>query len=130
MYHDPKTWTSGNDVEESLRKENSNGQSLEVRSPKIDVFETYETYYIRLSLPGVKKENLSIHFNDRGDLEIKGKVVTDTPEKLRSVISQEIYQGPFFRTVHIPRSTDKQKLKFNYNNGILEIYIDKAYKGG
>jgi HSP20 family protein len=100
-------------------------QEIEIRTPKVDVFETDQVYYLRLSLPGVRKENLHIEFDDSGDLVIKGKVVTELPKRLHKIILQEIFQGPFYRKISIPQSANKQTLKFGYDNGILEVFLDK-----
>ncbi|QOR67407.1 Hsp20/alpha crystallin family protein [Cytobacillus suaedae] len=100
-------------------------KGVEVRAPKADVFETVEGYYIRISLPGVKKKNLNIFFNDRNQLEISGKVVTERPEHTSKVLAQEIFQGPFHRVMNVPQNIDKQNVQFNYVNGILEIHLTK-----
>ncbi|WP_456275197.1 Hsp20/alpha crystallin family protein [Bacillus sp. AK128] len=97
----------------------------EIRSPKVDLFETNQQYFLRLSLPGVKKENLKILLNEQGFLDISGKVVTHFPEVTRNIIVQEIFQGPFQRKVKIPGGVDKQSIKFHYDNGILEVYMAK-----
>ncbi|MRH43205.1 Hsp20 family protein [Aquibacillus halophilus] len=96
----------------------------EVRTPKVDLFETDNSYYLRISLPGVKKENLEVFINEHGLLEIKGKVVTYIPDNAQKIILQEIYQGPFHRKVKIPTKIDKQNVDFSYNNGILEVYLN------
>ncbi|MFC4321538.1 Hsp20/alpha crystallin family protein [Litchfieldia salsa] len=103
-----------------------NHQQKAVRTPRIDFVETENQYYIRLSIPGVKKENLEININQEGNLEIKGKVITILPENTKNIIFQEIYQGPFHRLIKIPNSIDKQSVQFSYNSGILEVSINKG----
>ncbi|MCM3164984.1 Hsp20/alpha crystallin family protein [Metabacillus litoralis] len=100
-----------------------NNSQKEIRSPRVDLFETSDGYYIRLSLPGVKKENLQVSFSEHDDLEIKGKVVTVVPENNKNIILQEIYQGPFHRRIKIPKKVNKKNVNFTYNNGILEVYL-------
>jgi HSP20 family protein len=97
----------------------------EIRAPKVDLFETNQQYFLRLSLPGVKKENLKIFLNEQGLLEISGRVVTHLPEATKNIIVQEIFQGPFQRKIKIPGTVDKQSIKFHYDNGILEVYMAK-----
>lgn len=105
-------------------------QSPGVRNPRIDLFETEEHYCIRLSLPGVKKEQLDINFTEKGDIEVRGIVTTNLPETLQKVLIQEIYQGPFYRKIYVPRSVNKEGVTFSYNNGILEIIMKKGFREG
>lgn len=124
MYYDKKQ--GRNDIQRKPQgNQRSNNKQKDVRTPRADLFETNDHYYIRLSLPGVKKENLNIVIDEKGMLEIKGKVITNIPEHTKNIIQQEIYQGPFFRKIKLNSKVDKQSIKFNYNNGILEIYIKK-----
>jgi HSP20 family molecular chaperone IbpA len=32
------------------------GNDVEIRTPRVDIYENHSTYYIRVSLPGVRKE--------------------------------------------------------------------------
>ncbi|MCI3919245.1 Hsp20/alpha crystallin family protein [Paenibacillus sp. TRM 82003] len=77
----------------------------------------------------MKKSNLEIFFNDQGQLEIQGKVATESPDKSAKILLQEIYQGPFHRTLALPSSADREKLTFSYNTGILEIQVGKLRNG-
>ncbi|MBM7663472.1 HSP20 family protein [Bacillus mesophilus] len=109
----------------TLKNKKTENRKNEIRSPKVDLFETNQQYFLRLSLPGVRKENLKIFLNEQGILEISGRVVTHLPETTKNIIVQEIFQGPFQRKVKIPDLVDKQSIKFHYDNGILEVYMAK-----
>ncbi|WP_078544545.1 Hsp20/alpha crystallin family protein [Litchfieldia alkalitelluris] len=124
MYYDNNQQQFGSQRTPQIK--NRNNQQKQVRTPRTDLFETENQYYIRLSLPGVKKEHLDIFINEGGILEIKGKVVTKLPDHTINIIQQEIYQGPFHRQIKIPNVVDKQSVKFSYNNGILEVLINKG----
>ncbi|WP_102346183.1 Hsp20/alpha crystallin family protein [Bacillus sp. Marseille-P3661] len=100
-------------------------QKGDVRTPRVDLFEMEHQFYLRLSLPGVKKRNLKVYLTKQDLLEIKGEVTTTPPEHVKKVIIQEIYQGPFYRTVHIPGKVDKDTIAFSYNGGILEVILNK-----
>ncbi|KKB34246.1 Hsp20/alpha crystallin family protein [Bacillus thermotolerans] len=97
----------------------------EVRTPRMDLFELESSYYLRLSLPGVKRENMRLFFNERGLLEVKGKVITALPKQLKHTITQEIYEGPFHRTIELPGEVNRQTVRFNYEGGVLEIFLEK-----
>lgn len=123
MYDDKNHNLHG--MKSTPQKKHRNFQQKEVRAPKVDLFETDHSYYLRLSLPGVKKENLDISITEQSILEIKGKVITNLPENIKNIVFQEIYQGPFHRKIKIPKKIDKQSVRFSYNSGILEVYINK-----
>jgi HSP20 family protein len=98
---------------------------VEVRTPKIDLYESENTYFIRISLPGVRKEELQIRFTSERYLEIKGRVKPVVPVEFSENVMREIYQGPFRRIVNLPKAVDSSNLRFDYQGGILDIYIHK-----
>jgi HSP20 family protein len=111
-----------------MNSNNKQDSREEVRTPKIDLYEEDRQYFLRISIPGVKKENLHIYFVNQDLLEIKGTVLSYAPEQTINKIAEEIYQGHFLRRIRVPKDIDKQNLKFNYNRGILEVFLPKAPK--
>ncbi|MTI79650.1 MAG: Hsp20/alpha crystallin family protein [Firmicutes bacterium] len=96
------------------------------RVPKIDFFESELACFIRISLPGVKDEDVSISFTDNNTLEIKGWV--RPPEVKRGynkVIAQEIFHGHFKRVFKLVTEVDTKSVRFENDNGILAVYIQK-----
>ena len=53
-----------------MNKENIE-RSRYVITPPVDIYETENEYSLRLDMPGVKKEDISITLND-GKLHLKG----------------------------------------------------------
>lgn len=102
-----------------------NSLEHQIRSPKMDMYESKETYLIRISIPGVKKEDVKVIFTDDTVLEIKGSVKPIIHQGYDKLVFGEIYQGPFKRTVDLPINTDKSKLSFSYQGGILEVIVSK-----
>jgi HSP20 family protein len=98
---------------------------VEDRAPKIDLHESEYTYFIRISLPGVRKDDLQIRFATESSIEIKGRVRPVVPVEFSENVMKEIYQGPFRRIVNLPKAVDSSNLRFDYQGGILEIYIHK-----
>lgn len=97
----------------------------EVRTPRVDMFESDSTYYSRVSLPGVKKEDLKIYFKNSNILQIEGRVDPFIKEEYGTQISQEIYRGPFIRTIQFPKKVNTENIKFNYLSGMLEFFVEK-----
>lgn len=100
--------------------------NLQIRSPKMDIYESREAYYIRISIPGVRKEDIKLAFTDNNSLEIKGNVKPIINKDFEKIISKEIYQGPFMRTLTLPKDSDRSKVTFSYQGGILEITMSKT----
>lgn len=98
---------------------------VEMRTPKIDLYESENTYFIRISLPGVRKEELQLRFTSESSIEIKGRVKPVIPIEFSENIMREIYQGPFRRVVNLPKAVNSSNLRFDYQGGILDIYIHK-----
>jgi HSP20 family protein len=98
---------------------------VEVRTPKIDVYESENTYFIRICLPGVRKEDLQIRFVSGRELEVKGRIKLMITEEYTNSVIKEIFQGPFRRKVTLPKEVDTSNLRFDYQGGILEIVLHK-----
>ncbi|MFZ3579863.1 Hsp20/alpha crystallin family protein [Virgibacillus sp. DJP39] len=100
------------------------------RTPRLDVYESETVYYLRLSIPGVKKENLTVHFKNVTDLEIQGYVKPSHPVHIDRLITQEIFEGPFYRFVRFPTTIQPESIHFDYYGGILEIFVEKNVSEG
>lgn len=101
------------------------GTQLEVRKPRVDIYESDNSYLFRLSIPGVQKEDIKLFFSSHNKLEIEGVVRPKIPEKFRETLLKEIYQGPFRRQLEIPQYVDNNNINFTYTGGILEITLLK-----
>ncbi|MFC4556860.1 Hsp20/alpha crystallin family protein [Virgibacillus kekensis] len=102
----------------------------EIRTPRIDVFESDSNYYLRMSLPGVRSNNLHVQFIKDELLEIKGHVAPEPPETINHLVTQEIFEGPFYRLIRFPVKVVTESIQFDYDGGIIEIYIDKSMDVG
>ncbi|WP_186576657.1 Hsp20/alpha crystallin family protein [Aquibacillus kalidii] len=107
------------------QQDNGDNKDNQIRTPRVDMYESDYQYYVRLSIPGVKKDDLQVAFNDQEMLEISGSVKPFVPQEMTLKIVEEIFKGPFKRYIKFPKPVDKKQLKFGYTNGILEIYLEK-----
>ncbi|UFU00553.1 Hsp20/alpha crystallin family protein [Radiobacillus kanasensis] len=101
-------------------------EDIQVRTPRIDVYESDTDYYIRMSLPGVQKENLHVKLLNDQDLEIKGNVYSSHPDHINQLVAQEIFEGPFYRLIRFPTYIRKNSISFDYKAGILQLSIKKG----
>ncbi len=84
-------------------------------------------YIVRAELPGVKKEDLDIDFNNHY-LTIKAKKVEEKEEQEEAYKKSEFSYGEFSRSVYLPQEVDVDKIDAKLEHGILHIDIPKMEK--
>ncbi len=116
-----------------------------VKSFKVDVKDTGDAYELTAELPGVKKEDISLNY-DNGYLTIKtveAKNVEDTSTKTDDkdakdtkdakaadepkYVRRERYFGSKERSFYID-NIDEANTKAEYKDGILKVVLPKATK--
>lgn len=91
--------------------------------PLADVVETEFTYSVRVELPGLKKEDITINFND-GVLTIHGESHTEA-EAEGEIIHQERTHRSYRRTMRVPRRVDMENIHAEFVDGLLEVVLPK-----
>jgi len=92
--------------------------------PVADVYETDETWVIKLELAGVGKEDFSL-FANRGILTIRGTRRDEFEGKWRTYHQAEINYNEFERSFPLPQGTDEEAITALYKDGLLIITISK-----
>lgn len=93
-------------------------------SPAIDVIDQKDKLIARVELPGVDKKDIKISLSDNS-LTIEGEIEKDKDVKKEDYYCCERVYGKFSRSISLPVGIDKDKIKANYKNGILEISLPK-----
>ena len=94
--------------------------------PVVDVSENDDAYTIRAELPGVRKEDVNVTF-ENGVLTFSAESKSDTEEKAgERLIRQERRYGKYMRSLRLGADIDESKIKAGYKDGILEISLPKA----
>jgi HSP20 family protein len=94
-------------------------------TPPTDVYETETDIVIKMSLPGLKAEDIGVRFS--GDtVLVCGYRGSDEQEKIASYHQMEIRNGYFQRKVIIHKPINPEKARARYDNGFLKIYVPKA----
>jgi HSP20 family protein len=83
-------------------------QLTEEREPLVDVSTTNDQVIIVLEMPGVKKEDIKLYASEYF-VEVQS---TDPKRK-------------YHKTIEIPKEIDIERVKSKFNNGILEITLNK-----
>lgn len=107
--------------------ESVNSKSFSGFTPHVDACETEHGYEIEVALPGVKKDNISIDFQE-GKLTINGERKLEKKEDGRRYHMLETQYGAFSRTFYLPDNVNPDKIKAEFNDGILLVHVPKDEK--
>lgn len=91
--------------------------------PQSDIVESKENYEIRMSLPGVKKEDVKISIEDNM-LKIEGERKHELTEDKGKFVRREMSYGKFSRSFNIGKM-DASMIEAGFENGMLSISIPK-----
>ncbi|NET34104.1 MAG: Hsp20/alpha crystallin family protein [Cyanothece sp. SIO1E1] len=92
--------------------------------PSVDVSETDTQFQLSVELPGLSKEAIKVDL-EKGRLTISGERKFENKEEGKNYHRIETQYGSFSRTFHLPDSIDEDSVVAKYENGILNITIDK-----
>jgi HSP20 family protein len=92
--------------------------------PLVDIFEEDDAIRIVAELPGVKPDDVKITV-EGNLLTIKGTKEQVAEEKAEKVHRYERTYGAFERTFTLPASVDPDKIKAQYDLGVLTITLPK-----
>jgi HSP20 family protein len=94
-------------------------------SPALDVFDEKDHFVVSAELPGMKKEEIDLSFQD-GMLSISGERKQTMENKEGETFRSERYFGKFQRSVTLPAAVDSSKISANYKDGILTVTLPKS----
>lgn len=103
--------------DDMLSKFNSSG------SFKTDIKETPEEYIVHAELPGVKKEDIKVDYNNNY-LTISATRNNESEEKKDNYIRRERSYGSVSRGFYIS-NVNKDSIKAKFDNGVLNIELPK-----
>lgn len=90
-----------------------------------DIIEKENNYLLKIEIPGINKENISIDYENE-NLNIK-VVKNDECNEQDNYLRQEICYGEYSRKFYIGK-INEEDITANYDNGILTISIPKEAK--
>jgi HSP20 family molecular chaperone IbpA len=92
--------------------------------PLVDILETPEELTLVADLPGVKSEDVDIHFED-GVLTIQGKVERSYGEGAKLLLN-EYGIGDFQRSFRVSEAIDPARIHAECGAGVLTVHLPKA----
>ncbi len=100
-------------------------QLLSGWTPALDLYEDKDNLYVKIELPGMKKEEIDISLHD-GCLSISGERKSETRHAEAELYRAERFFGRFQRTVTLPTPVAADKAKAQYKDGILTVTLPKT----
>ncbi|KAG0146116.1 hypothetical protein CROQUDRAFT_63140 [Cronartium quercuum f. sp. fusiforme G11] len=95
-----------------------------IQRPKMDIVETEDAFVVSTELPGAKKEDIAIEFQN-GRLTVRSETKAPIEYTQGSVRVSERVFGTFGRTVAVPSNTSYDQIKATFNDGVLELKVPK-----
>lgn len=110
------------------RKAAGNGRGETTRggfafTPRVDIFETDQELLLFADVPGVKPEDVDLHF-ENGELFLHGKVKPFEGQPKTGLREYEV--GDFYRSFTIHESVDAAKISAECKNGVLTVHLPKV----
>ena len=92
--------------------------------PPVNVFRKGDDFVVIAEVPGLQKSELDIQVKDNA-VRIAGNKTVNYPEKA-SLHRRERSAGRFDRAFTIPVRIDADRVKAEYHDGILALYLPRA----
>lgn len=90
----------------------------------VDVEETERQYVVHANMPGVRKEDLDIAFEDNV-LSITAKFGGEHEEKGKNFLHRERWSGKTTRSVTLPAAADTDSVDAKLREGVLTVLVNK-----
>lgn len=120
----PQTFSS---MLDRFFNESVNSRNISAFTPHVDACETEKGFEIEVALPGVKKDDISIDFQE-GRLTIRGERKFERKEDNKRYQMLETQYGSFTRTFQLPDNIKAEEIKAEMEDGILMVFVPKDEK--
>ena len=88
--------------------------------PAVELTEKDDTLYLEVAAPGVDPKELDVEVTP-DDILIRADVHHEHKEKKGEVHVCEFAHGNLFRSIHLPKKIDPDKVKAEFKNGLLTL---------
>jgi HSP20 family protein len=91
-------------------------------SPALELHELDDSYLLKVALPGISKENISIS-QEENRVRISGEhTATEVDAKK---LHSEFRYGKFSREVRLPKNVNLDSIKASFDHGVLSVVVAK-----
>lgn len=108
-------------AEECSAERTRGGQTFR---PNVDIVETANELLLIADVPGVKSDEINLHFED-DELTVHGPVaMRQCPQE--GYLFQEYGLGDFYRTFRVSEQIDATRIHADVAQGVLTVHLPKA----
>jgi HSP20 family protein len=100
------------------------GISGDLLKPSLDLGATEKEYTVSIEIPGVSEKDVSIELV-HDSLIIRGEKKQRKEEKRKNFYRLERSYGSFQRTLSLPEDVNRENIKADFKNGVLNITIPR-----
>lgn len=100
-------------------------------TPAINVTESEKNYKLDLAVPGITRDQASVHLDDEGNLMIKIEVKKQEEQKSedgKRWLRREFSYSNYSQAFTLPEDVDRETISASVNDGILSIELPKKVK--
>lgn len=112
--------------EDAFPRKNDQGEAVDTADwrPAVDIFETGSAIVLKIELPGVIKEDVSVEVKDN-ILTIKGERKTEKDVGEGDYYRRERAYGSFRRAFNLHYDVNPEKIRARFSDGVLSIDVPK-----
>jgi len=92
--------------------------------PAANIIENPDSFQLELAAPGMNKNDFKIHL-ENNVLTISSEIKDEKTEEGTNYTRKEFHYGSFTRSFTLPKIIDLDKIKADYENGILKVLLPK-----
>ena len=108
--------TQGNTQDESLASSSF--------APAVDVYEDEHNVTLKIEVPGIDEKDIDVRI-ENNTLTVHGERKIEKEEKEENYRRVERQYGSFTRTFNLPPTVDPEKVRADYDKGVLQITLPK-----
>ena len=98
--------------------------SRRMSDPAANILENPENFQLELAAPGLNKDDFKIHL-ENNVLTVSVEMEDEKREEGKNYTRKEFYYGSFSRSFTLPKIIDFDKIKADYENGVLKVALPK-----
>ena len=92
--------------------------------PLANILEHPDSFELDLAAPGLQKDDFKIHL-ENNVLTISSEIRDEKEEETKNYTRKEFHYSSFSRSFTLPRSVDLDKIRADYESGILKVMLPK-----
>ncbi len=101
-------------------------ERIPISSPSVDLWEEKENVFVKMALPGIKKEDIKITVEeDRVSISGQTKKEEEEKEKEKKYYYRSM-ESSFEQSFNLPTKVDTNKVEAEFKDGVLEIKLPKV----